>query len=73
MTRIRIAPPPLKRGLSCSTCPNTMNEIYIPPGGPPQHGPSREIYAAMGEHNIFAMCRDFYRELEKSSVTTPFP
>lgn len=27
----------------------------------------------MGEDNIFAMCRDFYRELEKSSVRPLFP
>ena len=50
-----------------------MNEIYIPPGGPPQQGPSREIYAAMGEENIFTMFRDFYQELEKSSLRPLFP
>ena len=45
-----------------------MTETHVPPGRPPQEAPSREIYAAMGEENIFAMCRDFYRELEKSSL-----
>ena len=50
-----------------------MTEIYQPPGGPPQEGPSREIYAAMGEEAIFTMCRDFYRELEKSSLRPLFP
>lgn len=55
-----------------------MNEqsqqLYVPPGGPPQGiAPSREIYARMGEANIFRMCADFYRELEGSSVRHLFP
>ena len=50
-----------------------MTEIHVPPHGPPSQGPSREIYAAMGEENIFAMLRDFYRELEKSSLRRLFP
>lgn len=48
-------------------------DIYVPPQGPPQSGPSREIYARMGEENIFKMCRDFYAELEKSPVRPLFP
>jgi hemoglobin len=47
--------------------------IYTPPGGPPQTGPSREIYALMGEENIFKMLSDFYRELEKSPIRHLFP
>lgn len=48
--------------------------IYVPPGGPPRVAPpSPEIYAAMGEEMIFAMLRDFYRELEKSSIKHLFP
>ena len=50
-----------------------QSEIFIPPGGPPQRSPSPEIYQAMGEENIFAMCRDFYRELEASELRPLFP
>jgi hemoglobin len=49
-------------------------QIYVPPGGAPRVAPpSPEIYAAMGEENIFAMLRDFYLELEKSSIRFMFP
>ena len=49
-------------------------EIYIPPSGPPQGiSPSKEIYARMGEENIFAMCADFYAEIEHSSIRHLFP
>lgn len=49
-------------------------ELYVPPGGPPQvDPPSREIYAAMGEENIFRMLEDFYLELEKTSIRDMFP
>lgn len=52
----------------------TEREIYVPPAGPPRGpGPSREIYAHMGEANIFAMLADFYRELEQSSLRAMFP
>lgn len=52
----------------------TEREIYVPPGGPPRvAGPSPEIYARMGEANIFAMLADFYRELEQSSLRAMFP
>jgi|SRR5579859_3009392 len=48
-------------------------EIFVPPGGPPQSGPSREIYALMGEENIFRMMSDFYKELENSTIRGLFP
>lgn len=49
-------------------------ELYVPPGGPPRvEPPSNEIYAAMGQENIFLMLEDFYRELEKSSIREMFP
>lgn len=52
----------------------TDQEVYAPPGGPPQVAPpSHEIYLAMGEENIFKMLEDFYRELEKSSIREMFP
>jgi len=48
--------------------------IYTPPGGPPQgQGPSREIYALMGEANIFRMISDLYKEIEKSEIRHLFP
>ena len=48
--------------------------MYVPPGGPPRiPPPSREIYALMGEANIFQMMEDFYLELEISSVRHMFP
>jgi len=34
--------------------------------------PSRDIYAAMGEENIFAMLADFYVRLETSSIRWMF-
>lgn len=46
---------------------------YVPPGGPPQNPPSREIFALMGQENIFRMCADFYAELEKSDLRPLFP
>ena len=48
-------------------------EIFVPPGGPPQSGPSRDIYPLMGEENIFKMMSDFYKELEKSEIRRLFP
>lgn len=48
--------------------------IYTPPSGPPRVAPpSPEIYAVMGETNIFTMLADFYRELEQSSIRAMFP
>ena len=47
---------------------NKLN-IYIPPEGPPEERrPSKEIYAKMGEENIFNMIKDFYLRLEKSEI-----
>jgi len=52
----------------------SKNEIYIPPGGPPQATPlSKKIYGHMGEANIFMMLADFYQELEQSSIRHMFP
>jgi len=49
-------------------------EIYVPPGGPGQiQPPNRDIYAHMGEANIFKMMEDFYSELEQSSIHYLFP
>ena len=48
--------------------------IYVPPGGPGNiTPPSNEIYAAMGEEAIFSMLRDFYAELERSTIRSLFP
>lgn len=48
--------------------------VFVPPAGPPQGpGPSREIFARMGEAAIFRMCEDFYRALEASSIRPMFP
>ncbi|HXF63617.1 MAG TPA: hypothetical protein VNK95_18485 [Caldilineaceae bacterium] len=48
--------------------------IYTPPGGPPRVAPpSQEIFAHMGQDNIFAMLEDFYRELEQSTIRPMFP
>ena len=49
-------------------------EVYVPAGGPPQTPPpSRDIYPAMGEVNIFKMLADFYLLLEKSAIRDMFP
>ena len=49
-------------------------QIYVPPGGPPRvAAPSAEIYAVMGEANIFAMLEAFYHELDRSSLRSMFP
>jgi hemoglobin len=54
--------------------PNPRREIYIPPDGPPTEGrPNPEIFAKMGEANIFKMIEDFYRELEGSEIRPLFP
>jgi hemoglobin len=49
-------------------------EFWTPPSGPPQGPPpSKEIFSAMGQDAIFAMCRDFYARLAASSVAHMFP
>ncbi len=53
---------------------STERLFYVPPEGPPQGiQPSPEIYAKMGEDNIYQMLEDFYSELEKSSIRHLFP
>lgn len=48
--------------------------IYTPPGGPPRvDRPHPDIYAVMGEENIFRMLEDFYEELGRSSIAPMFP
>jgi len=45
-----------------------QREIYVPPMSPGDvQAPSKEIYALMGEDNIFKMLEDFYGELAKAS------
>lgn len=48
-------------------------DIFVPPNGPPQSSPNREIYSLMGEENIFKMISDFYSELGQSSIRNLFP
>jgi hemoglobin len=51
-----------------------QREIYVPVGGPPRvEPPSPEIYAQMGEAQIFAMLADFYSELAQSPLRALFP
>ena len=46
-----------------------LREIYTPLPGPPEvERPNPEIYARMGEANIFRMLEDFYAELERSAI-----
>lgn len=50
------------------------NTLFTPPGGPPRvAAPSIEIFAHMGQENIFRMLEDFYRELEQSPIRFMFP
>ncbi len=49
-------------------------QFYVPPGGPPRvAAPSPEIYAAMGQENVFAMLSAFYKQLENSPIREMFP
>lgn len=51
-----------------------MDEIYIPPGGPPQSPPpSREILALVGEPYIRKLLETHYEELGQSSIAGMFP
>ncbi len=53
---------------------NEERNFSIPvTGSTPALFPSPEIYAAMGEENIFAMLADFYVELETSEIREMFP
>ncbi|MEM7333825.1 MAG: hypothetical protein AAF490_17185 [Chloroflexota bacterium] len=48
--------------------------MFVPNIRPNQiRPPSREIYDAMGEENIFKMLADFYAALEQSSIRDMFP
>jgi len=48
--------------------------VYVPPMNPGQiSAPSKEIYALMGEANIFKMLEDFYIELGQSAIKGLFP
>ncbi len=50
------------------------DNVYVPSVGPNSApAPSREIYAVMGEANIFRMLADFYAELGRSSIRDMFP
>lgn len=51
----------------------TLLRHYVPQGGPPRERPNSDIYARMGQENIFSMLSDFYRELEHSSIRHMFP
>ncbi len=50
----------------------TFAPPYTPPGGPPQQGPSREIFAHMGEENIYRLCADFYERIGQSRIRILF-
>jgi hemoglobin len=53
---------------------SSERSFYIPPEGPPQGIlPNPEIYAKMGEANIFRMLEDFYSELSQSTISHLFP
>jgi hemoglobin len=48
--------------------------LYTPPINPAKvRQPGQEVYARMGEANIYRMLEDFYRELETSEVRDLFP
>lgn len=50
------------------------NTLFVPPGGPPRvAAPSIDIFAHMGQENIFRMLEDLYRELEQSPIRFMFP
>lgn len=50
------------------------DDIYTPPQGPGQApAPSREIFPAMGQENIYRMLEDFYRRLGESEINSLFP
>lgn len=50
------------------------NEIYTPPGGPPQGPPPPSgVYDAIGEDGIYQLLEDFYLLLNESSIKDIFP
>lgn len=51
-----------------------MTQPFIPPIDPRSIStPSRDVYALMGEDNIYRMLEDFYAELGRSSLQGMFP
>ena len=50
----------------------TFAPLYTPAGGPPQQGPSRAIFGAMGEENLYRMCADFYERIGRSPIRVLF-
>jgi hemoglobin len=51
-----------------------FSNVYVPPGGPPQVSPpDTRIHSIMGTDNIFALLRDFYKELSQSEISNLFP
>lgn len=51
-----------------------MQDIYVPPGGPPQDAPPpREIYGVLGEEGIRSLLRNHYNRLKTSSIRFLFP
>lgn len=53
---------------------SNKREIFTPSEGPPQSKrPNSEIFAVMGQDNIFRMLQDFYERLEKSEIRHLFP
>jgi truncated hemoglobin YjbI len=54
--------------------PSEDRRVHVPLAGPPQvERPSPEIFAAMGEDNVYQMLEDFYRELAASEISLLFP
>jgi hemoglobin len=50
------------------------NQIYTPPGGPPQGPPPPAgIYEAIGEEGLYQLLDDFYRRLGESTIQDIFP
>jgi len=53
---------------------NPDRPIWTPPGGPPQTDRiPAAVFEAMGEENIVAFTRAFYRRLAESSIAKLFP
>ncbi|MBU43910.1 MAG: bacitracin resistance protein BacA [Spirochaetaceae bacterium] len=51
-----------------------VQDIYVPPGGPPQGSPPpREIYSVLGEQGIRDLLRAHYRKLAQSKISFLFP
>ncbi|MFK7884253.1 MAG: hypothetical protein AB8F26_08760 [Phycisphaerales bacterium] len=53
---------------------NPDREIWTPPGGPPQTDRiPPAVYETMGEENVFAFTRAFYKRLAESEIAHLFP